>query len=64
MDTKEQHRVPQNCSFELDDIEQTWTWRDETADFIFSRDLILSIRDFPALIDQCYKLVALPYSSS
>ncbi|KAK1251708.1 hypothetical protein MKX07_007187 [Trichoderma sp. CBMAI-0711] len=47
--------VPPNCSFELDDIEQTWTWRADSADFIFSRDLILSIRNFPRLIDQAYR---------
>ncbi|KEZ45805.1 hypothetical protein SAPIO_CDS1620 [Scedosporium apiospermum] len=47
--------VPPNCQFELDDIEQEWTWKENTADFIFCRDLILSIRDFPRLIDQCYK---------
>ncbi|KAF4125428.1 23S rRNA U2552 (ribose-2'-O)-methylase RlmE/FtsJ [Geosmithia morbida] len=47
--------VPPNCSFELDDIEQPWTWKENSADFIFSRDLITAIRDFPKLIDQCYK---------
>jgi hypothetical protein len=47
--------VPPNCSFELDDIEADWTWKEGTADFIFARDLIVSIRDFPRLIDQCYK---------
>lgn len=41
--------------FELDDIEQDWTWKKGTADFIFSRDLIASIRDFPRLIDQAYE---------
>ncbi|PNY26388.1 Uncharacterized protein TCAP_03682 [Tolypocladium capitatum] len=46
--------VPPNCSFELDDIEQPWTWKEGTADFIFGRDLVLSVRDFPRLIDQCY----------
>lgn len=43
--------------FELDDIEQDWTWKKNTADFIFSRDLIASIRDFPRLIDQAYEYV-------
>ncbi|KAN0108915.1 hypothetical protein V8E51_008657 [Hyaloscypha variabilis] len=47
--------VPPNCRFELDDMEQTWTWREDEFDFIFSRDLILSIRNWPKLIDQCYK---------
>ncbi|KJZ78555.1 hypothetical protein HIM_01946 [Hirsutella minnesotensis 3608] len=47
--------VPPNCSFELDDIEQPWTWKEGTADFIFGRNLFLSVRDFPKLIDQCYR---------
>ncbi|EHK23609.1 uncharacterized protein TRIVIDRAFT_190556 [Trichoderma virens Gv29-8] len=47
--------VPPNCQFELDDIEQTWTWKADSADFIFSRDLILSVRNFPKLIDQAYR---------
>ncbi|PHH81921.1 hypothetical protein CDD82_7523 [Ophiocordyceps australis] len=47
--------VPPNCTFELDDIEEPWMWKENSADFIFARDLFLSIRDFPKLIDQCYK---------
>ncbi|KAM3472651.1 hypothetical protein MY8738_008765 [Beauveria namnaoensis] len=47
--------VPPNCSFEIDDIEEDWTWKEEIADFIFARDLILSIRDFPRLIEQSYR---------
>lgn len=47
--------MPPNCSFELDDIEQPWTWKEGTADLIFGRDLFLSVRDFPRLIDQCYR---------
>ncbi|KAH7413127.1 S-adenosyl-L-methionine-dependent methyltransferase [Cadophora sp. MPI-SDFR-AT-0126] len=46
--------VPANCRFELDDMEQPWTWSENTFDFIFSRDLIAAVRDFPRLIDQCY----------
>ncbi|KND86924.1 hypothetical protein TOPH_08418 [Tolypocladium ophioglossoides CBS 100239] len=48
-------RVPPNCSFEIDDVEQLWTWKESTADLIFGRDLFLSIRNFPRLIDQCYR---------
>ncbi|KAI9151561.1 putative methyltransferase tdiE [Paramyrothecium foliicola] len=47
--------VPPNCQFELDDFEQPWTGKDDSADFIFARDLILSVRDFPKLIDQAYR---------
>ncbi|KAH6627050.1 S-adenosyl-L-methionine-dependent methyltransferase [Chaetomium sp. MPI-SDFR-AT-0129] len=47
--------VPPNCQFELDDIEQEWAWRENSFDFIFARDLILAIRDWPRLIDQAYR---------
>ncbi|KAK3686037.1 S-adenosyl-L-methionine-dependent methyltransferase [Podospora appendiculata] len=46
--------VPPNCHFELDDIEQPWTWKPNSFDFIFTRDLILAVRDWPRLIDQTY----------
>jgi len=46
--------VPPNCRFELDDLQETWTWKENSFDFIFSRDMIASIRDFPRFIDQCY----------
>ncbi|KAF8860843.1 S-adenosyl-L-methionine-dependent methyltransferase [Acephala macrosclerotiorum] len=46
--------VAPNCRFEIDDIEQPWTYRPSTFDFIFARDLLLSIRDFPHLISQVY----------
>jgi ubiquinone/menaquinone biosynthesis C-methylase UbiE len=47
--------VPPNCQFELDDFEQPWTGKDNTADLIFCRDPILSVRDFPKMIDQAYR---------
>ncbi|KAL2171975.1 hypothetical protein VTG60DRAFT_1034 [Thermothelomyces hinnuleus] len=46
--------VPSNCHFELDDIEEDWAWKEDSFDFIFARDLILAIRDWPRLIDQIY----------
>ncbi|KFA67629.1 hypothetical protein S40285_04952 [Stachybotrys chlorohalonatus IBT 40285] len=46
--------VPPNCRFELDDIEQPWTSKPNTADFIFCRDPIASVRDFPKLLDQSF----------
>lgn len=46
--------VPPNCRFELDDIEQPWTWKTNSFDFIFARDLILAVRDWPRLIDRIY----------
>lgn len=44
-----------NCHFEIDDIEQTWTWKEESFDYIFARDLLLCIRDWPKLVEQCFK---------
>ncbi|TVY32021.1 putative methyltransferase [Lachnellula subtilissima] len=44
-----------NCHFEIDDIEQPWTWKEESFDYIFARDLLLCIRDWPRLVEQCYK---------
>lgn len=47
--------VPPNCRFEVDDIEAPWTFKNNNYfDFIFSRDLYFSIRDFPTLIRQCF----------
>ncbi|KAG5747653.1 hypothetical protein H9Q70_009664 [Fusarium xylarioides] len=46
--------VPPNCHFEVDDIEREWTWKDDSFDFVYARDLLLAIRDWPALIDQTY----------
>ncbi|KAK3308001.1 S-adenosyl-L-methionine-dependent methyltransferase [Chaetomium strumarium] len=46
--------VPPNCRFELDDIEQDWDRKENSFDFIFARDLILAIRNWPRLIDQIY----------
>ncbi|KAF4454267.1 hypothetical protein F53441_3268 [Fusarium austroafricanum] len=46
--------VPPNCHFEVDDIERDWTWKEDSFDFVFGRDLLLAIRDWPALIDQSY----------
>ncbi|KAI9689217.1 MAG: hypothetical protein M1822_000955 [Bathelium mastoideum] len=46
--------VPPNCRFEIDDIEQEWTWPRASFDLIFSRDLLFAIRDWPKLVRQCY----------
>ncbi|KAF2764740.1 S-adenosyl-L-methionine-dependent methyltransferase [Teratosphaeria nubilosa] len=46
--------VPPNCQFEVDDIEQPWTHPENSFDFIFARDIILSIRDYPSLISEAY----------
>ncbi|XMA16426.1 hypothetical protein WAI453_009217 [Rhynchosporium graminicola] len=47
--------VPPNCIFQLDDVELPWTLDANSYDFIHGRDLLLSIRDWPNLVKQCYK---------
>ncbi|KAK5131068.1 hypothetical protein LTR08_001354 [Meristemomyces frigidus] len=47
--------VPPNCRFEIDDIEAPWTFRTDFFDYIFARDLVFAVRDFPRLIKQCYE---------
>lgn len=46
--------VPPNCSFEVDDLESEWTFNRNSFDFIFARDLIFAIRDWPKLVGQCF----------
>jgi SAM-dependent methyltransferase len=46
--------VAPNCSFEIDDIEDTWMWKPNTFDFIHFRDPLYMIRDWPALMQQVY----------
>jgi SAM-dependent methyltransferase len=38
----------------LDDVEAEWTWQRESFDFIFMRDPLYCIRDFPRLIRQAF----------
>lgn len=47
--------VPPNCLFEIEDIEMPWTWAKNSFDLIHARSLMLSIRDWPRLIAQCYE---------
>ena len=44
-----------NCQFELDDIEEPWTYRKESFDFIHGRDFLYCLRDYPKLMRQCYE---------
>ncbi|KAI5780130.1 S-adenosyl-L-methionine-dependent methyltransferase [Geopyxis carbonaria] len=43
-----------NCRFEIDDAEAPWTFPDGHFDFIHSRNLIHSIRDWPRLFSRMY----------
>ncbi|KAF7952845.1 hypothetical protein EAE96_006070 [Botrytis aclada] len=46
--------TPPNCQFQVDDITKPWTWKKDTFDFVFARDLLFSVRNWPDLISQCY----------
>jgi len=48
------HWVPPNCLFEIDDVEMDWTFKQSSFDFIHSRDLMFSIRDWPRLTKQAF----------
>ncbi|KAL6712831.1 hypothetical protein ACLMJK_009543 [Lecanora helva] len=45
--------VPQNCTFAAADAEHDWTFAQEPFDYIHGRMLVLSIRDWPRLIQRC-----------
>lgn len=49
--------VPPNVQFEIDDVEDEWTYR-KPFDYIHSRYMAGSIRDWPALISQCYNTLS------
>ncbi|KAL0936870.1 Trans-aconitate 2-methyltransferase 7 [Colletotrichum truncatum] len=46
--------VPPNCKFQIDDVEQPWTWPVNYFDFVHIRHLEASISDWPALYKQAY----------
>lgn len=45
--------VPPNCQFEVEDVEEEWVIGDG-FDFIFGRELLMAIHDWPKLIRQAY----------
>ena len=47
--------VPPNCEFEILDVEDDWLHKKDSYDFIHGRELLLFIRDWPALIAKCYE---------
>ena len=53
-------RVPPNVHFEVDDIEEEWTYT-RKFDLIHSRYLGGAIRDWPKLVRQAYKYARLSY---
>ncbi|CCX34763.1 Similar to Phosphoethanolamine N-methyltransferase 1; acc. no. Q9FR44 [Pyronema omphalodes CBS 100304] len=46
--------IPSNCTFEVDDVEATWTIAPRTIDYIHIRGLLGSINDWPALLAQAF----------
>lgn len=46
--------VPPNVQFEIDDIEEDWTFR-RPFDYIHSRYMAGAIQDWPRLMEQCFQ---------
>lgn len=46
--------VPPNCSFEIDDIERTWSWPKSSFDLIHIREPLYCIRNWDRLFNQIY----------
>ena len=46
--------VPPNVHFEIDDIEDPWTYANK-FDFVFSRTMANAIKDWPGLVKQCFE---------
>jgi len=47
--------IPGNCTFELDDCTEPWTWPDSHFDLIHIRALLGSIADWPQLYREVYE---------
>lgn len=46
--------VPPNCKFEVDDMEEEWTYKDNYFDFIHMRSMSGSFKDWPKVLKQAY----------
>lgn len=49
--------VPPNLKFQLDDVQQDWTFEEESFDFIHVRYMHGALTDWPKLYDQMYKFL-------
>ncbi|KAG7434936.1 Secondary metabolism regulator LAE1 [Fusarium oxysporum f. sp. raphani] len=47
-------RVPLNCSFEIDDLEDDWTFKHQ-FDFIFIRSMIASFKSWPDILSKAFE---------
>ena len=50
-------RVPPNTTFEIDDMEDEWTYPDNHFDYIHMRSLSGSFADWDAVLARAYKWV-------
>ncbi|KAH7136848.1 S-adenosyl-L-methionine-dependent methyltransferase [Dactylonectria estremocensis] len=50
--------VPPNVKFEIDDATLTWSWKDNTFDFVHIRYLFGAIRDWNSLFKEAYRCTA------
>lgn len=46
--------VPPNVEFEIEDVEEDWLFAKNSFDFIFGRELLMAIHDWPRLVKQAY----------
>ena len=51
------NRVPPNTTFEIDDMEDEWTYPDNHFDYIHMRSLSGSFADWDSVLAQAYKWV-------
>ncbi|KAF6840579.1 UMTA [Colletotrichum musicola] len=50
--------VPPNCKFQIDNVEELWTWPEDYFDFVHIRHLEAAISDWPKLYDQAFRHLA------
>jgi len=49
--------VPPNLHFEVDDLEQEWLWRTDAFDLVHCRFMFMSVRDWPGMLRQAYRVL-------
>ena len=52
------NRIPPNTTFEIDDMEDEWTFQNNSFDYIHMRTLAGSFSDWDAILAQAYKWVS------
>lgn len=48
------YRVPPNCRFEIDDLEDDWVFKHQ-FDFIFIRSMIASFKSWPDIFSKAFE---------